>query len=189
MWFGLHYCLCLHNTIIVLENKPISLFEWSCCKGWFSLSKVCQPTSLCYGTCSCEQEALKLEYCARGGLASEYRQHLLYLHKQAHAKRDIAESLHAYTNWARLTACEVGVFSREISWLLKRHPPSSFSNHLNLLPMGVFWCNYESIIQSKEIVGFDSFTLVIAGTQWVGINAFVHYVNCGYIWMLLLRSL
>lgn len=189
MWFGLHYCLCLHNTIIVLENKPISLFEWSCCKRWFSLSKVCQPTSLCYGTCSCEQEALKLwSSVQEEGLASEARHHLLYLHKQAHAKRDIAESLHACTNWARLTACEVGVFSREISWLLKRHPPSSFSNHLNLLPMGVFWCNYESIIQSKEIVGFDSFTLVTA-SQWVGINAFLHYVNCGYIWMLLLRSL
>ena len=38
--------------------------------------------------------------------------------KQAHDKRDIAESLHAQITRARLTACEVGVFSREIS-----HPP------------------------------------------------------------------
>ena len=33
----------------------------------------------------------------------------MLLHKQAHDKRDIAESLHAYINGARQTACEVGV--------------------------------------------------------------------------------
>ena len=42
---------------------------------------------------------------------------LLLLHKQVHDKRGIAESLHAQITRARLTACEVGVFSREISQL------------------------------------------------------------------------
>ena len=37
-----------------------------------------------------------------------------HLHKQAHDK-SIAESLHAYINRARLTACKVGVFLREMS--------------------------------------------------------------------------
>ena len=43
--------------------------------------------------------------------------------KQAHDKRGIEESLHAQITRARLTACEVGVFSREISQPLKIHPP------------------------------------------------------------------
>ena len=50
---------------------------------------------------------------------------LLLLHKQAHDKRDIAESLHVQITRARLTACEVGVISREISQLLKIWPPPS----------------------------------------------------------------
>ena len=56
-------------------------------------------------------------------LTNEGRHHLLLLHKQAHDKRNIAESLYAHTNRARLTACEVGIFSREISQLSKLHPP------------------------------------------------------------------
>ena len=36
-----------------------------------------------------------------------------YCHKQAHDKKDIEESLHAQMIRAKLTACEVGVFSRE----------------------------------------------------------------------------
>ena len=36
-----------------------------------------------------------------------------YCHKQAHDKRGIEESLHAQMTRARLTMCEVGVFSRE----------------------------------------------------------------------------
>ena len=63
---------------------------------------------------------------------------LLSLPKQAHDKRSIAESLHAQITRARLTACEVGVFSREISQCLKIHPPPSFRSHLSLSPMGVF---------------------------------------------------
>ena len=42
---------------------------------------------------------------------------ILLLHKQVHDKTDISESLHAYINRARLIACGVGVFSREISQL------------------------------------------------------------------------
>ena len=69
---------------------------------------------------------------------------LLLLHKQVHDKRGIAEgtaeSLYAYITRARLTACEVGVFSREISQLSKICPLPSFRSHLHvsLLAMGIF---------------------------------------------------
>ena len=41
-------------------------------------------------------------------------------------------------NRARLTACEVGILSREISQLLKIFPPHSLKSSLSSLPMGVF---------------------------------------------------
>ena len=66
-----------------------------------------------------KQEAPKKQHCARGGT----RQTPL---KQVHDKSGIEESLHVYINRARLTACEVGIFSREIS-LLKICPPPSLS--------------------------------------------------------------
>ena len=47
---------------------------------------------------------------------------LLLLHKQAHDKRGIAESVHAQITRARLTVCEVGAFSSEISQLSKIRP-------------------------------------------------------------------
>ena len=49
------------------------------------------------------------------GPTNEGRHYFLLLHNQAHDKRGIAESLHAYITRARLTACEVGKFLREIS--------------------------------------------------------------------------
>ena len=72
---------------------------------------------------------------------------LLLLHKQVHDKRGIAESLHAQMTRARLTACKVGVFSREISQLSKIHPPPSFRSHLSSSPMGVFSRDYGTIVQ------------------------------------------
>ena len=49
------------------------------------------------------------------GLANESRHHLLILHKQAHDKRGIAESIHAYISRTRgrPTAFDVGVFLRK----------------------------------------------------------------------------
>ena len=45
-------------------------------------------------------------------------------------KRGIVESLqHAYISWTRLTAFEVGVFSREISHVLKIRLPPSLRSH------------------------------------------------------------
>ena len=49
-------------------------------------------------------------HCKRMDLTND---HLLLLHKQAHDKKGIAESLHVHTNRAWLIACEVGVFLRE----------------------------------------------------------------------------
>ena len=49
---------------------------------------------------------------------------LLLLHQQAHDRKSIAESLYAYLNRSRLTVCEVFIFCRGISHLLKVRPPS-----------------------------------------------------------------
>ena len=57
------------------------------------------------------------------GLTNEGRHHLLLLGKQVRNNRDTAESLHVQTTRYRPTACEVGIFSRVISQLLKIHPP------------------------------------------------------------------
>ena len=57
--------------------------------------------------------------------------------------RGIAESLHAYTNRARLTACEVGVyFSSKILQLSKICPPPSLRSSLHSSPMGIFLKDY-----------------------------------------------
>ena len=75
-------------------------------------------------------------------LTNEGRHHLLLLRKRAHDKRGIEESLHVQIIRARLTAFEVGVFSREISQLSKIHPPPSFRSHLSSSPMDVFSRDY-----------------------------------------------
>ena len=82
------------------------------------------------------------------GLTNEGRHHLLLLRKQAHDKRGIEESLHAQITRARLTACEVGVFSREIhvSQLSKIRPPPSFRSHLSSSPMGVLSRDYGTLV-------------------------------------------
>ena len=73
---------------------------------------------------------------------------LLLLHKQAHDKRGIAESLHAQITRARLTACEVGVFSREISQLEKIRPPPSFRSHGRIFER-LRYCNWNSFFHRK----------------------------------------
>ena len=73
------------------------------------------------------------------------------LHKPADEKRSIAESMHTYVTRARLTACEVGIFSREISQLSKILPPLLFEEVIK--SMGVFSRDYyirESIQCSIE---------------------------------------
>ena len=70
------------------------------------------PTSLCHIMCGyVKQEAPKKQHCSRGGPKNEGRHSLVLLHKQAHAKGSIAESVRA----AGLNVCEVGVFSKELS--------------------------------------------------------------------------
>ena len=60
-------------------------------KDAFLLNAHPPPYSVCHGTCGyVKQEAA---HCARGGLVNEGRHRL---HKQAHDKRGIAESLHGY---------------------------------------------------------------------------------------------
>ena len=66
------------------------------------------------------------------GLTNEGRHHWQLLHKQVHDKRGIAESLHAYINTAGLAASELGIFSEEISQLLRIHPSPSLRSHLHV---------------------------------------------------------
>ena len=109
-----------------LENKSIPAFlDEVAAKGAF-LSKVHPPI---YAVVLQEE-----------GLTNDGRHHLLLLYKQVHDKRGISESLHefseslqAYITRARLTACEVGIFLREISQLSKIYPPSSLRSHLYYL--------------------------------------------------------
>ena len=55
----------------------------------------------------------------------------LLLCKQLDDKRSIVESQYTHIYRARLTACEVGVFSEEISQLLKIHLPPFLGGHLS----------------------------------------------------------
>ena len=90
---------------------PPPFFEGSCCKRCFSLKSM--STSLCMRLC----------YCI--------------------SKRITKKALQTYymctvINKARPTACEVGVFSRAISQLLKIYPSPSLRSHLSSSPMSVF---------------------------------------------------
>ena len=46
--------------------------------------------------CQYRQKASMKKHCARGGLTNEGRHNLALLHKQAHDKRGVAESMHVY---------------------------------------------------------------------------------------------
>ena len=65
-----------------------------------------------------------------------------YISQQVHDKRGIEESLHVQIIRARLNACEVGIFSREISQLSKICPLPSFRSHLSSSPIGIFSRDY-----------------------------------------------
>ena len=79
---------------------------------------------------------------------------LLLLHKQAHDKRSIAESLEAYINRDRLSVCEVFFFSEKYRnsgstyidfipiFLSRKYTPPPFEELLSLLLMGVFSRDY-----------------------------------------------
>ena len=58
-------------------------------------------------------------------------------HEQVHDKRGIAESLHVYINRARLTVCEVGLFSRE-GFISSELSPSVTSLTANIYIIGHF---------------------------------------------------
>ena len=67
------------------------------------------------------------QYCTQEeGQTNEGRHHLLLLHTQINGKRD----MHANITRTRLTACEVGVFLREISQFSKIRLPPSLRSHL-----------------------------------------------------------
>ena len=55
--------------------------------------------------------------------------HLLLLRKQAYDKRGIEKSLHVKVTMARLTACEVGVFSRKIYHNSRKYAHPAFITH------------------------------------------------------------
>ena len=77
------------------------------------------------------------------GLKNEGRHHLLLLLEQKHDKESIAEV--SYVNRAKPSACEVGVFSREISQLSKICPPPSMRSSLSYCP----WAYFQEITVTK----------------------------------------
>ena len=84
-------------------------------KGAF-LSKVCPCTTVHAVMLSKNHQ--RSSTVQEEGLTIEGRHNLLLLYKQVHEKRGIAESQHAYINRARLTTCDVDLFSWEILQLL-----------------------------------------------------------------------
>ena len=71
------------------------------------------------------------------GVINEGRHHLLLLRKQAHAKLSDIESQHVYIKRARITACELGVFSSNISTTLGNMPTPLFEEPLKFI---AHWC-------------------------------------------------
>ena len=75
------------------------------------LSKVCSPNCAAVHVVMLSKKQRRSSTVQEEGLTNGGRHHLL-LHKEAHDKRGIVESLHVRITRARL--CEVGVVSREI---------------------------------------------------------------------------
>ena len=94
-------------------------------KGAF-LSKVCPPIFASVHAVMLSKKYRRSSAVQEEGLTNKGRYNLLLLRKHAHDKRGIEESLHVQITRARLTACEVGIFSREISQLSKIRPPPTF---------------------------------------------------------------
>ena len=119
------------------KTCPPPFFEWSCCKGCSSLSKVCPPNCAAVHAVTSSKKHWRSSTVQEEGLTNEGRHHLLLLHKQVHDKRGIAELLHAQITRARLTVCEVGIFREKYNNSQKyAHAPLSFRSHLSSLPMG-----------------------------------------------------
>ena len=87
---------------------------------------LCKRTYLCHSTCGYVKQ--RSSTVQKEELTNAGRHNL---HKPTDEKRSIAESLHAYVTRARLTACELRVFLREISQLSKILPPPSLRRYLS----------------------------------------------------------
>ena len=91
-------------------------------KGAF-LSKVCPPIYVAVHAVMLSKKHHRSSTVQEEGLTNEGRHHLLLLCNHAHDKRGTAESRHAQITRAKLTACEVGVFSRYHNSRKYTHPP------------------------------------------------------------------
>ena len=80
------------------------------------------------------------------------RHHLLLLHKQVHDRKDIAGSPHAYIYRARLTACELGIFSKRSIITLQNTPIPLFEEQLRSIPHWLIFGDYSSIVQFSKHV-------------------------------------
>ena len=83
-----------------------------------------------------------------------------------------------HTNRARLTVCELGIFSREISQLLKICPPPALRSHLNSSPTGIFSRDqgiscFTSVPRSKP-------KIELTGSK-IWLCYFVHYSLCWWL--------
>ena len=111
-------------------------FEWSYCKGCFSLESM--TVYLCHNTCSYDKKQWKSNTVHEEGLANEGRHHLLLLHKQALDKRGIAEPLHEYINRDRLYSCVWGGHIIKRNTINIENMPTPLLVELHSSPMGVF---------------------------------------------------
>lgn len=95
-----------------LKNKPTPLFFSEVVAKGASPSIESKPTYLCCST-SGKLSKQRSNIAVEERLTNKGRYHLLLLHKQAHDKRGIVESQHAYINRAK-TNCMWGIFTRNI---------------------------------------------------------------------------
>ena len=75
-------------------------------------------------------------------------------------KRGIAESHHVYIYTARLTACELGIFSKSSIITLENTPTLLFEEQLKFIVHGLIFGDHSSIVQLSKHV-----SLVSTGSQ------------------------
>ena len=101
---------------------------------------------------------------------------MLLLHKQAHHKRGTAESLHVYTNRARLTASEVGYFERNIT-ILENTPTPLFEEPLKFIVHVRISRDYGTIIHESALSeiysGYLMSLLVTTNYQVIELNIII----------------
>ena len=107
-----------------------------------------------------EETALSMQ---EDGLTNEGRHHFLLLHTFL-----LCACLQAHTNRARLTACEAGVFPREISQLSKIRPPTSLRSH-KFIAHGRYGTTIQFSELTNDITKFKTCRWILVSVKLHGI--------------------